>query len=76
HKTVFPVFTQGGGFAIEGLQGGADFTIVADPATFKVLPWSPRTGWVMCDAYMADGKPCPFATRQILQRAVHQLDEL
>jgi glutamine synthetase len=26
HKTVFPVFTQGGGFAIEGLQGGADIT--------------------------------------------------
>lgn len=76
HKTVFPVFTQGGGFAIEGLQGGADFTIVADPATFKVLPWAPRTGWILCDAYMADGRPCPFATRQILQRAVTQLDEL
>jgi glutamine synthetase len=76
HKTVFPVFSANGGFAIEGLQGGADFTIVADPATFKVLPWAPRTGWVLCDAYMADGKPCPFATRQILQRAVRQLDEL
>jgi hypothetical protein len=23
HKTVFPVFTAGGGFAVEGLQGGA-----------------------------------------------------
>ena len=76
HKTVFPVFSAGGGFAMEGFQGGADFTIVADPATFKVLPWSPRTGWVLCDAYMTDGAPCPFATRQILQRAVKQLDEL
>lgn len=76
HKTVFPVFSAGGGFAMEGFQGGADFTIVADPATFKVLPWSPRTGWVLCDAYMTDGAPCPFATRQILQRAVRQLDEL
>ena len=76
HKTVFPVFTAGGGFGIEGLQGGADFTILADPATFKALPWAPRTGWVLCDAYMADGKPCPYATRQILQRAVAQLDEL
>ncbi|MEJ8822491.1 glutamine synthetase family protein [Variovorax humicola] len=76
HKTVFPVFERGGGFAIEGFQGGADFTVVADPATFKVLPWSPRTGWVLCDAYMSDGKPCPYATRQILQRAVGQLGEL
>ena len=75
HKTVFPVFAAGGGFEIEGFQGGADFTVVADPATFKVLPWAPRTGWVLCDAYMADGRPCPYATRQILQRAVSQLDE-
>jgi glutamine synthetase len=57
---VFPVFSAGGGFAMEGFQGGADFTVVADPATFKVLPWAPRTGWVLCDAYMADGKPCPY----------------
>jgi glutamine synthetase len=76
HKTVFPVFTAGGGFAIEGFQGGADFTIVADPSTFKVLPWAPRTGWVLCDAYMTDGRPCPYATRQILQRAVRELDAL
>ena len=74
HKTVFPVFSSGRGFAIEGFQGGADFTIVADPSTFKVLPWTPRTGWVLCDAYMADGSPCPYATRQILQRALRQLD--
>jgi glutamine synthetase len=73
HKTVFPVFT-GGGFALDGLQGGADFTIVPDPSTFKVLPWSPRTGWILCDAYMPDGKPCPYATRHILQRAVKRLD--
>jgi glutamine synthetase len=76
HKTVFPVFSAGGGFGIPGLQGGADFTIVADPATFKSLPWAPRSGWVLCDAYMADGAPCPYATRQILQRAVRELDEL
>ena len=29
HKTVFPVFTAGGGFDFEGMQGGADFTMVA-----------------------------------------------
>jgi glutamine synthetase len=76
HKTVFPVFAAGGGFAIEGFQGGADFTVVADPATFKILPWTPRTGWLLCDAFMSDGRPCPYATRQILQRAVSQLGEL
>ncbi|MDM0046583.1 glutamine synthetase family protein [Variovorax dokdonensis] len=75
HRTVFPVFTTGGGFAVEGLQGGADFTIVADPSTFRMLPWAPRTGWVLCDAFMKDGQACPYATRRILQRALAQLDE-
>jgi glutamine synthetase len=76
HRTVVPVFARGGGFAVEGLQGGADFTIVPDPSTFRTLPWAPRTGWVLCDAYMPEGKPCPYGTRQILQRAVHQAEGL
>lgn len=61
---------------MEGVQGRAEFTLVAEPATFKTLPWSPRTGCLLCDAYMDEGKPCLFATRQILQRAVSQLEEL
>ncbi len=73
HRTVFPVFSANGGFALDGLQGGADFVVVADPGTFRMLPWAPRTGWVLCDAYMKDGRPCPFATRSILRRAVDQL---
>ena len=39
HKSVFPVFTAGGGFGMEEMQGGADFVMVADPATFRILPW-------------------------------------
>lgn len=73
HRSVFPVFSAGGGFALEGLQGGADFVVLADPSTFRMLPWAPRTGWVLCDAYMKDGQPCPFATRRILQRAIDRL---
>jgi len=76
HRTVFPVFSAGAGFDSPGMQGGADFTIVADPATFRVLPWAPRTAWVLCDAYLADGNPCAFGTRQILQRALRELDGL
>jgi len=74
HKTVFPVFSTGGGFDFEGMQGGADFLIVPDPATFKVLPWAEKSGWVLCDAYMPDGRPSPLATRQILRRAIQRLD--
>ncbi len=74
HRTVFPVFNSTG-FQISGLQGAADFTLVADPATFRMLPWAHRTGWVLCNAYLTDGRPCPVATRQILQRAVALLAE-
>ncbi|MCS6766421.1 MAG: glutamine synthetase family protein [Candidatus Protistobacter heckmanni] len=69
HRTVFPVFTKGGGLNMELMQGGADFVMVADPATFRILPWAPRTGWVLCDIYMGDGSPSPFSTRSIMQRA-------
>ena len=31
HKTVYPVFTAGGGFDMEEMQGGGDFVMVADP---------------------------------------------
>ena len=50
HKTAFPVFTPGGGFAMEQMQGGGVFVMVADPTTFRVLPWANKTGWMLCIA--------------------------
>ena len=51
HKTAFPVFTPGGGLGMPEMQGGGDFVMIADPATFRVLPWAPNTGWLLCDIY-------------------------
>src|ERR1700675_4651190 len=31
HRTVYPVFSAGGGFDMEEMQGGGDFVMVADP---------------------------------------------
>ena len=73
HRTVFPVFSAGGGFDMSEMQGAADFLLVADPETFRVLPWAPHTGWVLCDAYFSSGKPVPFATRHLFRRALDQL---
>ena len=73
HKTVFPVFTAGGGFGMPEMEGAADFLIVADPATFRVLPWAPGTGWVLCDMYFASGRPVPFDTRRLLRIALEKL---
>jgi glutamine synthetase len=73
HKTAFPVFTPGGGFGMAEMQGGADFVMVPDPATFHVLPWSPNTGWLLCDIVFTNGKPVPFSTRQVLRDALAKL---
>ena len=63
HRTVYPVFTPGGGFSMEEMQGGGDFVMVADPSTFHALPWAENTGWMLCDIYFSNGKPVPFSTR-------------
>ncbi|MGA8649977.1 MAG: glutamine synthetase family protein [Xanthobacteraceae bacterium] len=73
HKTAYPVFTAGGGFAMEEMQGAGDFVMVADPDTFQILPWAPNTGWLLCDIYFTNGKPVPFSTRQILRDALARL---
>jgi glutamine synthetase len=73
HRTVFPVFTPGGGYGLQQMEGGADFLLVADPTTFRVLPWADKTGWVLCDAYFGDGSPVPFATRALLRSVVEDL---
>ena len=63
HRTVYPVFTPGGGFAMTEMQGGGDFVMVADPSTFRILPWANKTGWMLCDVYFTNGKPVPYSTR-------------
>ena len=73
HKTAFPVFTPGGGLNMEEMQGGGDFVMVADPSTFRVLPWAPNTGWLLCDIYFTNGKPVPFSTRRIYRDALARL---
>src|SRR6201999_849057 len=65
HKTAFPVFTPGGGFDMAEMQGAGDFVMIADPATFRILPWTsnngaPNTGWFLCDMFFPNGKPVPF----------------
>jgi glutamine synthetase len=73
HKSVFPVFTPGGGFGMPEMEGGADFVMIADPSTFRVLPWAEKTGWLLCDIYFPNGKPVPFSTRAVCRSALEKL---
>lgn len=73
HRTVFPVFSAGGGLGMAEMQGGGDVLMVPDPSTFRVLPWAGRTGWVLCDLHWGDGTPSPFATRNLYRGVLDKL---
>ncbi|KAA9165518.1 glutamine synthetase [Amycolatopsis acidicola] len=69
-KSVFPVFTPGAGLGIDGLAFAGDVVLVPDPSTFRVLPWAPRTGWLLCDLRFPGGDPVPVSTRDICGRVL------
>jgi glutamine synthetase len=75
HRTVFPAFTPGGGVGMPELEGAADILMMPDPATFRVLPWAPDTGWVLCNLRLQDGRPVPYDSRAVLRKALEKLGE-
>ena len=75
HRTVYPVFTPGGGFAMAEMAGGSDFVMVADPTTFRILPWAEGTGWLLADIYFPNGTPVPFSTRGLYRQLLGRLAE-
>jgi glutamine synthetase len=66
--TAFPIFTSDGG-------GAGDMVMIADPTTFRVLPWAPHSGWILCDLYRTDGSPHPYSTRALLRQMLARLAE-
>ena len=73
HRTVFAAFTPGGGIGIPEMQGAADILMIPDRSTFRVLPWAPETGWLLCDLQYLDGRPVPLCTRTLLKKALGEL---
>jgi glutamine synthetase len=69
----FASFTLGGGMGLDEMTGSPNLIIVPDPATFRILPWEPDVGWILCDQYFTSGVPFHFAPRQLLRK---QLDRL
>src|SRR5215469_16973335 len=55
------------------MTGSPNLTIVPDPATFRILPWAPGIGWVLCDEYFNSGLPFHFSPRQLLRRELARL---
>jgi glutamine synthetase len=73
HRTAFPVWGPGGAFGAKEWEGAADVMMLPDPSTFRVLPWTPCTGWMLCDIVFADGRPVPLSTRHVYRQALASL---
>jgi glutamine synthetase len=72
---VFASFTRGGGMGLDEMTGSPNLTLVADPSTFRMLPWAPGVGWILGDEYFNDGTPFHFSPRALLRRALQRLAE-
>lgn len=72
---VFSSFSRGGGLGLEEMTGSPNLVIVPDPATFRVLPWEPDVGWILCDDYFSSGRPFHFSPRHLLRNQLQRLKE-
>lgn len=73
HRTVFPVWGEDAGFGEGVLTGAGDLLLVPDPASYRRVPWSPHSAWVLCDIVGSGGDAIPFASRTVLRRALDRL---
>jgi glutamine synthetase len=73
NRTVFPVWTAGGGVGLEAFEGAGDVLMLPDPSTFRILPWARKTGWLLADVYLPDGRAVPYATRDIYRSGLSRL---
>lgn len=72
---VYNPFIPGGGFDMDEMTGCPNFLMIPDPSTFRILPWAPRTAFVICDLYFPDATPLPFCSRGVLRRVLDKLDQ-
>ncbi|WP_395058088.1 glutamine synthetase family protein [Polaromonas sp.] len=72
-RTAFKVFEAGGTAELPGFEFASNLLLLADPASFKQLPWTAATGWVQGQPWMQDGSAVELDTRRILQRALARL---
>jgi glutamine synthetase len=75
NNVVTPLFSAEGAYGVEELRGFPDGILVPDPTTFRTLPWTPGTGWVLSDMYFQSGRPVPFCSRQLMKGALATLAE-
>lgn len=76
HRTVFPVWSPDAGIASGPMQGANDILLVPDAASFRRLPWSPHSAWLLARPVHRSGADIPFAPDAVLRRATGALAAL
>lgn len=72
-RTAFKVFEPGGTDELPGFAFASNLVLLADPQSFKQLPWTPATGWLRTQPWFQDGRPVELDTRRVLQHALQRL---
>jgi len=72
-RTVYKVFEADVKHELPGFEGASNVMLLPDPATFKILPWAEKTGWLLCQAWFSKGQAVPYDSRRILQTALEKL---
>jgi glutamine synthetase len=75
HRTVFPIWSAADSAGPDHMRGAGDILLVPDVATFRQLPWSPHSAWILCDAHHQTGDPIAVTPRAVLRRAMEKLAE-
>ncbi|CUH87539.1 Glutamine synthetase [Phaeobacter sp. CECT 5382] len=86
HRTAFAVWGEGGagpadtgdaetaGAGFVPMRGAGDVLLLPRPETFRILPWSPHSAWILCDTVQSDGAPIRFSSSHVLRQAEAELD--
>ena len=53
-------------------RGYGDMKLVPDLATWRLVPWLPKTALVFCDVYTEEGEPIEEAPRWVLRRQIER----
>ena len=72
-RTAFPVFEPAAMAELPGFAGASNLMLMADPASYRPLPWASKTGWLQCQSWFQDGSPVLLDTRRVLQTALARL---
>jgi len=74
-RTVYKVFDPGLADELPGFGAANNLLLLPDPASFRVLPWASRTGWMQAQPWFDNAAPVALDTRRALQRALGLLAE-